>query len=42
MIWIQLIAIVLLVGYELNASIHDAARMQALWHGRRLRKNSDT
>jgi membrane protein len=42
MIWIQLITIVLLVGYELNASIHDAARMQALWHGRRLRKNSDT
>lgn len=38
MIWIQLITIVLLVGYELNASIHDAARMQALWHGKRFRK----
>ncbi|MFN3839164.1 MAG: YihY/virulence factor BrkB family protein [Cyclobacteriaceae bacterium] len=38
MIWIQLITIVLLVGYELNASIHDAARMQALWHGRRFKK----
>ncbi|QOI96410.1 MAG: YihY/virulence factor BrkB family protein [Flammeovirgaceae bacterium] len=40
MIWIQLITIVLLVGYELNASIHDAARMQALWHGRRFKKNN--
>jgi membrane protein len=39
MIWIQLITIVLLVGYELNASIHDAARMQALWHGRRFKRN---
>ncbi len=39
MIWIQLITIVLLVGYELNASIHDAARMQALWHGKRFKKN---
>ncbi len=41
MIWIQLTAIVLLVGYEVNASIHDATRMQALWHGRRFRKNED-
>jgi len=40
MIWIQLITIVLLVGYELNASIHDAARMQALWHGRRFKQNN--
>jgi membrane protein len=38
MIWIQLITVVLLVGYEINASIHDAARMQAIWHGRRFRK----
>jgi membrane protein len=40
MIWIQLIAVVLLVGYELNASIHDAARMQALWQGRRFNCDS--
>lgn len=40
MIWIQLITIVLLVGYELNASIHDATRMQALWHGRRFKRNN--
>jgi membrane protein len=39
MVWIQLVTIVLLVGYEINASIHDAARMQALWHGRRFRKS---
>jgi membrane protein len=38
MIWIQLVTVVLLVGYEINASIHDAARMQAIWHGRRFRK----
>ncbi|GIV37402.1 MAG: hypothetical protein KatS3mg032_1781 [Cyclobacteriaceae bacterium] len=41
MIWIQLISIVLLVGYEINASIHDAARMQALWHGRRFIANGN-
>lgn len=40
MIWIQLITVVLLIGYELNASIHDAARMQALWHGRRFKRNN--
>jgi len=38
MIWIQLITVVLLIGYEINASIHDAARMQAIWHGRRYKK----
>lgn len=38
MIWIQLITIVLLVGYEINASIHNAAYMHALWQGRRFRK----
>ncbi len=34
MIWIQLITIVLLVGYEVNASIHDAIRKEALWNTR--------
>jgi membrane protein len=34
MIWIQLITIVLLVGYEVNASIHDAIRQEALWNSR--------
>lgn len=35
MVWIQLITIVLLVGYEVNASIHDAVRKEALWLGRK-------
>ena len=41
MIWIQLITIVLLVGYEVNASIHDAIRKEALWNSRmhRMKKN---
>jgi membrane protein len=38
MIWIQLVTVVLLIGYEINASIHDAARMQVIWHGRRFKK----
>ncbi len=40
MVWIQLITIVLLVGYEVNASIHDAIRKEALWNTRmhRLKK----
>ncbi len=37
MVWIQLITIVLLVGYEVNASIHDAVRKEALWQGRKNR-----
>ncbi len=37
MVWIQLITIVLLVGYEVNASIHDAVRKEALWQGRKAR-----
>src|SRR5688572_1398083 len=37
MIWVQLVTVVLLVGYEVNASIHDAARMQAIWHGKRFK-----
>lgn len=41
MVLIQLITIVLLVGYEVNTSIHDAIRKQALWNSRmhRLKKN---
>lgn len=38
MVWIQLITIVLLVGYEINASIHDAIRQEALWNARRHRR----
>ncbi len=37
MVWVQLVTVVLLIGYEINASIHDAARMQAIWHGRRFK-----
>jgi len=40
MVWVQLVTVVLLVGYEINASIHNATYMQALWHGRRF-KNID-
>jgi membrane protein len=42
MIWIQLLTIMLLVGYEVNASIHDAIRKEALWNTRmhRLKKGS--
>jgi membrane protein len=41
MIWIQLITVVLLIGYEVNASIHDAIRKEALWNTRmhRMKKN---
>jgi membrane protein len=41
MVWVQLVTVVLLIGYEINASIHNAARMQALWHGRRFRKKDE-
>jgi len=34
MIWVQLVTIVLLIGYEINASIHNAVRKQALWNTR--------
>jgi membrane protein len=42
MVLIQLITIVLLVGYEVNTSIHDAIRKEALWNSRmhRMKKNS--
>lgn len=39
MVWVQLLTIVLLVGYEINASIHDAIRMEVLWKSRRMRKS---
>ncbi|AYB30766.1 YihY/virulence factor BrkB family protein [Chryseolinea soli] len=37
MAWIQLITVVLLVGYEVNTSIHDAIRKEALWNARKFR-----
>ena len=38
MIWIQLLTVMLLVGYEVNASIHDAIRKEALWNTRMHRQ----
>jgi membrane protein len=40
MIWVQLVTVVLLVGYEVNASIHHAIRKQALWNARSFRRDS--
>lgn len=37
MVWVQLITVVLLVGYEINASIHDSIRAEALWKARKHR-----
>jgi membrane protein len=37
MVWIQLITVVLLIGYEINASIHQAIRSEALWKARKYR-----
>jgi membrane protein len=37
MVWIQLITMVLLFGYEINASIHESIRSEALWKARRHR-----
>lgn len=37
MIWVQLITLVLLIGYEVNASIHNAIRLEALHNARKLR-----
>jgi membrane protein len=37
MVWIQLITVVLLLGYEINASIHEAIRAEALWKARKYR-----
>jgi membrane protein len=38
MVWIQLITVVLLIGYEINASVHNAIRKQALWNARQYRR----
>jgi membrane protein len=35
MVWVQLITIVLMVGYEINASVHQAIRSHVLVHARR-------
>jgi membrane protein len=40
MVWVQLITVVLLVGYEINASIHDSIRAEALWKARKYRMAS--
>ena len=37
MVWIQLITVVLLFGYEINASIHESIRAEALWKARKYR-----
>lgn len=43
MIWIQLITAVLLFGYEINASIHNGVRLEALSNARKRRiKNTET
>ncbi len=42
MVWVQLVTIVLLVGYEVNASIHHAVRKQALWNARSFRREPVT
>ncbi len=42
MVLIQLITIVLLVGYEVNTSIHDAIRKEALWNSRMHRMKKAT
>ncbi len=41
MVLIQLVTIVLLVGYEVNTSIHDAIRKEALWNTRMHRVKKD-
>lgn len=42
MVWIQLITVVLLLGYEINASIHEAIRAEALWKARKYRLRKQT
>jgi membrane protein len=37
MVWIQLITYVLLLGYEINAAIHESIRSEALWKARKYR-----
>lgn len=38
MVWVQMVTIILLIGYEVNASIHNAIRKQALWNARSFRR----
>lgn len=37
MVFIQLLTVVLLLGYEINASLHEAIRAEALWKARKYR-----
>lgn len=37
MVWVQLITVVLLIGYEINISIHGSIRAEALWKARKYR-----
>lgn len=39
MVWIQLVTTVLLIGYEINASIHNAVRLEALSQAQKKRIN---
>ncbi len=41
MIWIQIITIVLLVGYELNASIHDSRRRESIRQAKRVIRKAE-
>jgi membrane protein len=38
MVWVQLVTIVLLFGYEINASIHAAKTKELLWKARHTKK----
>jgi membrane protein len=40
MIWIQMLTIVLLFGYEVNASLHYGRKLQAVQYNLELRKKS--
>jgi membrane protein len=40
MIWVQLITMVLLFGYEINATIHNAIRLEALHNAKRFKMKS--
>ncbi|HTJ48677.1 MAG TPA: YihY/virulence factor BrkB family protein [Cyclobacteriaceae bacterium] len=37
MVWVQLITVVLLIGYEINASIHHGVKLEALSNARKKR-----
>lgn len=38
MIWVQLVTTVLLIGYEINASIHEAKKLAAKWEARKIKQ----